>query len=270
VLRLNGYSTAMFGKHHNVPGDERSEAGPFDAWPTGLGFDYFFGFPYGDSDQFSPQLYRGVHVSTSRTPARVGDKLLDTRLADDLIRWVHNQKAGAPDKPFLVYWAPGSTHAPHQAPPEYIARFKGSFDQGWDACARRRFRRQLRRGRDAQGTKLSAAARRASRLGQPFAAAQKPFAARTMEVAAAQLAYQDEQIGRVLDELARMGELDQYARRGRRGRQRRQRRSRAQGHDQRTARHGHDDDEAWMLEGHRQARRAGDLPEAIRSAGPGR
>lgn len=204
VLRLNGYSTAMFGKHHNIPSKERSEAGPFDAWPTGLGFEYFFGFLTGDIDQYSPTLYRGVQRVEGDD---ANGKLLDARLADDVIRWVHNQKAGAPDKPFLVYLAPGSTHAPHQAPPEYIARFKGRFDQGWDALREESWRRQLAAGIIPKGTKLTPRP-----AGIPAWAslnpAQKAFAARTMEVAAAQLVYQDEQIGRVLDELQRMGELD--------------------------------------------------------------
>ena len=103
TLRLNGYSTAMFGKHHNVPSNERSEAGPFDAWPTGLGFEYFFGFVHGDVDQYAPILHRG----TTRVAQEDGKgDLLDKRFADDIIRWVHNQKAASPDKPFLVYFAP--------------------------------------------------------------------------------------------------------------------------------------------------------------------
>jgi hypothetical protein len=134
VLRLNGYSTAMFGKHHNTPSNERSEAGPFDNWPTGLGFDYFYGFVSGDIDQYSPILYRGIQRAG---PDAADGKLLDARLADDMIRWVHNQKAAAPDRPFLVYLAPGSTHAPHQAPPEYIARFKGCSIRAGTWCARR-------------------------------------------------------------------------------------------------------------------------------------
>jgi len=204
VLRLNGYNTAMFGKHHNVPSAERSEAGPFDSWPTGLGFEYFFGFPYGDSDQFSPVLYRG----TNRVePEEAKGRMVDQRLADDVIRWVHNQKAAAPDKPFLVYLAPGSTHAPHQAPPEYIARFKGRFDKGWDRIREETFRRQLAMGIVPKGTRLTPRPE-----GIPawdtLTPGQKAFAARTMEVAAAQLAFQDEQVGRVLDELERMGELN--------------------------------------------------------------
>lgn len=204
VLRLNGYSTAMFGKHHNTPSNERSEAGPFDSWPTGLGFDYFYGFITGDVDQFSPTLYRGVQRVDPQEPS---DKLLDARLADDIIRWVHNQKAGAPDKPFLVYLAPGSTHAPHQAPPEYIARFKGRFDKGWDFVREESWRRQLAMGIIPRNTKVTPRPVEIPAW-DSLSPAQKAFAARSMEVAAAQLAFQDEQIGRVIAELDRMGQLD--------------------------------------------------------------
>ena len=132
--------------------------------------------------------------------------MLDKRLADDAIRWVHNQQAGAPGKPFMLYLAPGSTHAPHQAPPEYIARFKGKFDQGWDKVREETWRRQLASGLIPRGTRLTPGPGH-SRLGQPRPAAEG-LRRRTMEVAAAQLAYQDEQIGRVVDELQRMGQLD--------------------------------------------------------------
>ncbi len=204
VLRLNGYNTAMFGKHHNVPSNERSEAGPFDSWPTGLGFEYYFGFVNGDSDQYAPILQRGIQRVE---PDDAKGELLDKRLSDDVIRWVHNQKAGAPDKPFLIYLAPGSTHAPHQAPPEYIARFKGQFDQGWDVVREQSFRRQLAAGIVPRGTKLTPRPPQIPAW-DSLTAGQKAFAARTMEVAAAQLVYQDEQIGRVLAELQRMGQLD--------------------------------------------------------------
>ncbi|MBW8755559.1 MAG: sulfatase-like hydrolase/transferase, partial [Sphingomonadales bacterium] len=208
MLRLNGYSTAMFGKHHNLPSNERSEAGPFDGWPTGLGFDYYFGFVNGDSDQYSPILFRGIQrADPDEGTKNSGAEMLDKRLADDVIRWVHNQKAGAPDKPFLVYMAPGSTHAPHQAPPEYIARFRGKFDQGWDKVREASFRRQLAEGIVPKGTRLTPRPAEIPAWDN-LTPAQKAFAARAMEVAAAQLAYQDEQIGRVLDELQRMGELD--------------------------------------------------------------
>ncbi len=204
ILRYNGYNTAMFGKHHNIPGHERSEAGPFDAWPTGIGFEYYYGFPYGDSDQFSPNMYRGIQrVPQDEAPG----KLVDERLADDIIRYVHNQKAGNPDKPFLIYLSPGSTHAPHQAPRDYIERFKGQFDQGWDKMREETFKRQLAMGIIPKGTRLT------PRPGQipawdSLTPDQKKFHARAMEVAAAQMAFQDEQFGRIMDELERMGELD--------------------------------------------------------------
>ena len=204
VLKLNGYNTAMFGKHHNVPTNERSDAGPFDAWPTSLGFEYFYGFPYGDADQYSPDLYRG----TNRVdPDERKGEMLDQRLADDVIGWVHNQKAAAPDKPFFAYLAPGSTHAPHQAPASYIARFKGRFDGGWDKLREDTFRRQLAAGIIPKGTRLTPRPPEIPAW-DSLTPGQKAFAARTMEVAAAQLTFQDEQLGRVLNELQRMGVLD--------------------------------------------------------------
>jgi arylsulfatase A-like enzyme len=207
VLKLNGYNTAMFGKHHNVTITERSDAGPFETWPTGLGFEYFYGFVGGDTDQYTPNLYRGTsRVDPDEDKGPKGQPMLEKRLADDIIRWVHNQKASAPDKPFLVYWAPGSTHAPHQAPPDYIARFKGHFDGGWDKAREDSFRRQRAAGIIPKSTKLTTRPE-AIPAWDTLDAKQKAFAARSMEVAAAQLAYEDEQFGRVLNELERMGLL---------------------------------------------------------------
>lgn len=204
MLRLNGYNSAMFGKDHNVPKSEQSEAGPFDNWPTGRGFEYYYGFIAGDNDQYSPTLFRGI--SRVAPEENKGD-LLDKRLADEIIRYVHNQKAAAPDKPFLIYYAPGSTHAPHQAPADYIARFKGRFDQGWDRMREESYRRQLTMGIHPKGTQLTARPAEIPAW-DSLDPQQRAFAARTMEVAAAQLVYQDEQFGRVLDELERMGLLE--------------------------------------------------------------
>jgi arylsulfatase A-like enzyme len=204
ILRLNGYNTAMFGKHHNVPPGEGTAAGPFEAWPTGLGFEYFFGFPVGETDQWHPNLYRGTDLLPDYRGPSV---LLEHRLADDAITWLHNQKAAAPDRPFFLYYAPGSTHAPHQAPAEYIARFKGRFNQGWDKVREETYQRQLARGIIPPGTKLTPRPE-AIPAWVSISPTQRAFAARSMEVAAAMLAYQDSQLGRVLDELQRMGELD--------------------------------------------------------------
>lgn len=204
ILRLNGYNTAMFGKHHDVPrGEEESAAGPFDRWPTGLGFEYFYGFVGPETDQFHPNLVRG----TSVVPDDGKPEMLDARLADDSIGWLHNQQAVASGKPFFIYYAPASTHEPHQAPPEYIARFKGKFDQGWDQVRVETWRRQIAMGIIPPDTKLTARPD-----GIPawdtLTAEQKVYAAHSMEVAAGMLAYQDEQIGRVLAEMQRIGVLN--------------------------------------------------------------
>lgn len=208
TLRLNGYNTAMFGKHHNTPGNERSDAGPFDSWPTGLGFEYFFGFIAGDSDQFAPGLFRGTNrVDPAEAGTGRDQRMLDRRLADDIIRWVHNQQASAPDKPFLIYYTPGSTHAPHQAPPSYIARFRGQFDAGWDVVREQTLARQIAMGIVPPGTILSPRPDEISAWAT-LSREKRAYAARAMEVAAAQLAYLDEQFGRVIDELQRTGEYD--------------------------------------------------------------
>lgn len=204
ILRLNGYNTGMWGKHHNNPGHERGPAGPFDNWPTGLGFEYYYGFPHGDVDQWDPIMYRGTNMVVADEGK--GD-VIDKRLADDIIHWVHNQKAAAPDKPFLVYLAPGSTHAPHQAPQDWIDRFRGKFDMGWDRMREESFRRQLAMGVIPRGTRLTPRPAEIPAW-DSLNPQQKAFAARSMEVAAAQLAYQDAQLGRLVDELRRMGQYD--------------------------------------------------------------
>lgn len=204
VLKHNGYNTAMFGKHHNIPPGEQTVAGPFDSWPTGLGFEYYFGFINGDSDQFSPRLHRGTNLVREKG---MPGELLDKRLADDTIFWARNQKTAAPDKPFFIYFAPGSTHAPHQAPKELIARYKGKFDQGWDRVREETWQRQLDLGIIPEETKLT---ERPDEIAAwtALSPVQQKFAARGMEVAAAMLEYQDEQLGRILDEFERMGIFD--------------------------------------------------------------
>jgi arylsulfatase len=204
TLTLNGYSTAMFGKHHNIPPGEDTAAGPFDMWPTGLGFQYFYGFIAGDMHQWDPTLYRGTSVLPDQEGA---PELLDHRLASDAIRWIQNQKAATPDKPFFIYYAPGSTHAPHQAPPDWIARFRGKFDQGWDLMREETYQRQLAGGIIPPDTKLTPRPAEIPAW-DSLTVSQGAFAARSMEVAAAMLAYQDAQLGRVFDELQRMGTLD--------------------------------------------------------------
>jgi len=203
ILRDNGYVTAWFGKEHNIPPGQASDAGPFNQWPTSIGFDYFYGFVGAETDQWSPQLYR----DKVRQPLSESSEVLDKRLADDAIRWIHNVKAAAPDKPFFVYYAPGSTHTPHQAPADWIARFRGRFDQGWDAVRTATFARQKAMGlvpRDAALAPRSPDVPAWNTL----SADERRVQARYMEVYAAMLSYQDAQLGRMLDELERMGQRD--------------------------------------------------------------
>jgi arylsulfatase A-like enzyme len=204
ILKLNGYNTAMFGKTHNVTHAATSAAGPFDQWPTGQGFEYFYGLVGGDTDQYRPALYRG----TVRVPDPDGDApMLEKRMADETIGWLHNQQAAAPDKPFFIYYAPGSTHAPHQAPRAYIDRFKGRFDAGWDALRIESWKRQRAGGVIPANTQLTERPPEIPAW-DSVSPKMKAFAARTMEAAAGMLAYQDEQLGRILDEFERTGEAD--------------------------------------------------------------
>lgn len=202
VLKQNGYNTAMFGKHHNAPEAHVSAAGPFDMWPTGLGFEHFYGFMAAETNQFTPTLYNGI------TPIpTLKEGVLDKALADETIHWIHSQQAAAPDKPFFAYVATGSNHAPLQAPAEWVAKFKGKFDQGYDELQKQTVERQKKLGLIPANTKPSPLP-----AGIPawkdLTPAHKKIVARFMEAYAGMLAYQDDQIGRVLNELDRMGEAD--------------------------------------------------------------
>ena len=204
ILTGHGYNTAFFGKHHNVPGHQASAAGPFDLWPTGLGFEYFYGFLGGDADQFRPNLYRGIQ------PADLPDDpdyILDRDLANDMIRWLRRQHAAAPDKPFMAWYSPGTAHAPHQAPRDWIKRFEGQFDQGWDALRQEIYARQKRQGlipADAMLTPRPELIEAWDALSEERRRINRRF----MEVFAATLAYQDAEIGRIFDELRRIDEFD--------------------------------------------------------------
>lgn len=205
ILRDNGYNTAMFGKDHNVPTVDRSPAGPFEHWPTGRGFETFYGFVAGDTNQWRPALFEGTTpVDLShREPGR----LLDEDLIDRAINWLHNQQASAPGKPFFMYYAPGTAHAPLQAPGEWIARFRGKFDDGWDAERETILARQIRDGIVPPGTRL---AQRPPEIPawEGLSEAERAVYARYMEVFAGMLAYQDAQFGRLMAEVERMGLAD--------------------------------------------------------------
>jgi len=210
ILRGNGYNTAWFGKNHNVPAWQGSAAGPFDLWPTGLGFEYFYGFIGGDVNQWDPTVFENT-IPVEPKEALTGDAKqkynLDADLADKAIGWIQQQRSLAPDKPFFVYYAPGATHAPHHVPKEWIAKFKGKFDQGWDKLREETFARQKKDGVIPQNTILTP---RPSNLPawDSFDARHKELYARMAEVYAAYLAYDDYNIGRVIDAIKRDNELD--------------------------------------------------------------
>lgn len=205
VLHLSGYDTAWFGKNHNTPVWETGPTGPFDRWPNGMGFDYFYGFNAASSDQFSPELVENRNPIDP--PTNDPSYHLDRDLADHLIHWVQVQHTVRPGRPFFAYLAPGATHSPHQAPAEWIEKFKGRFDQGWDKLREETFARQKQAGiipKNAVLTPRPAGLPAWSSL----TPAQKHVYARMMEVAAGQLAHVDYQIGRVIEALRQSGQLD--------------------------------------------------------------
>jgi arylsulfatase A-like enzyme len=209
ILSAAGYDTAMFGKHHNIPTWQSGPMGPFDQWPTGLGFGYFYGFNGGWTDQFAPQL---VENNRMIEPPRAGDGteagyVFDRDMADKAIDWLNTQHSQNPDRPFLLYYAPGTAHAPLQAPAEWIARFRGKFDAGWDAYRAAAFARQKKLGLIPRNARLSPLPG-GIRPWATLSLEERKVAARYMEVYAAMLAYCDAQIGRVIDTLAQTGELD--------------------------------------------------------------
>lgn len=197
VLRDAGYSTAMFGKHHLAPHWQSGPSGPFDQWPTGLGFQHFYGFLGGDTNQYTPSLYEDTRPIDA---ARGQDEyILDRDLADKTIAWMRQQRAAAPSKPLFVYFAPGTAHAPHHAPREWIERYRGRFDRGWDAVRRETLERQKALGVVPANTRL------ADRFDPippwtALSAQQRKVYARQMEVYAGALSFADHQIGRVIDE----------------------------------------------------------------------
>ncbi|WP_374545589.1 sulfatase-like hydrolase/transferase, partial [Rhodoblastus sp.] len=206
VLRDNGYSTAAFGKWHNTPYDEVSPAGPFDRWPTGLGFDYFYGFLAGYDNQWSPRLFRNTSpVDQTRTAAQ--GYHLTTDLVDDAVKWLHAHEAVAPQKPFLLYFAPGATHWPHQVPKEWIAKYKGKFDQGWDKLREETFARQKALGILPANAELTP---RPAELPawDSLPADQRALFARPMEVYAAFMEHTDHEVGRLLATLQQDGIAD--------------------------------------------------------------
>ena len=207
TLKLNGYSTAHFGKCHEVPVWETSPMGPFDRWPSpGNGFEHFYGFIGGETNQYAPALYRDtVPVEQDRSPEEGYHFTED--MTDKAIDWVRQQKALMPDKPFFVYWAPGATHAPHHVAPEWSAKYKGKFDQGWDALREETFERQKKLGVVPDDAELTARHEQIPAWDE-IDDDLKPVLERQMEVYAGFMEHTDHQAGRLLDALEDLGVLD--------------------------------------------------------------
>src|SRR5262245_1561979 len=204
ILRQNGYATSWFGKNHNTPSYRINVAGPFDQWPVGMGFDYFYGFMGGESDQWTPYLFRNT---TQIFPwiGKPGYNLV-TDMADEAIKYMRDLNAAAPDKPFFVYYVPGATHAPHQPKPEWIAKFKGKFDMGWNALREQIFANQKRLGVIPANTQLTPWPDDLPKWDTLDAESKKLFA-RQAEVFAGYAAYVDDEIGRVIQAVEDMGKL---------------------------------------------------------------
>ncbi|NKR43629.1 sulfatase-like hydrolase/transferase [Rhodococcus hoagii] len=207
ILKLNGYATAHVGKCHEVPIWETSPVGPFDRWPSpGNGFEYFYGFLGGETDQWYPTLHEGTgRVEPWGTPEE-GYHLTED-LADKAIAWVRQQKVLTPDKPFFLYFAPGATHAPHHVPQQWAERYRGRFDDGWDVLRERIFARQKELGvvpADAELTRRHDAIPAWDEMDERLL----PVLRREMENYAGFLEHTDHQVGRVVEEIDRIGALD--------------------------------------------------------------
>lgn len=206
VLKENGYNTAMWGKWHNTPPWEVSAVGPFDHWPTGMGFEYFYGFQNGEISQWEPPLFRNTVAVEPPKTAEQGYQLTGD-LVDDAIRWMDQQRAVNPDKPYFIYFAPGAVHAPLHAPKEWIDRFRGKFDQGWDKVREETFARQKRLGVIPANTRLTPRPKEIEAWDSLSPNAKRLYA-RHQEVFAGYLAYADFEIGRLLDAVNRSPRAD--------------------------------------------------------------
>jgi arylsulfatase A-like enzyme len=213
ILRDNGYATSWFGKDHNIPAFQYSAAGPFNQWPVGLGFQYFYGFLGGETDQWTPYLYR----NTSAVYPWVGKPgyNLTTDLADDAINHMRELNASAPDEPFFLYYVPGGTHSPHQPTQEWIDKFHGKFDMGWEKMREEIFANQKRLGVIPADTQLTPWPDGQTEYGgaklprwDSLSLIQKKLYAREAEVFAGYAAYTDYEIGRIIQEVKDEGKLD--------------------------------------------------------------
>jgi arylsulfatase A-like enzyme len=204
MLRLNGYSTAAFGKYHETAPWEVSVSGPHDRWPTRSGFDKFYGFIGGETNQWAPSVYDGItRVEVPKDP----NYHFTTDMTNQAINWASAQQSLTPDKPFYMYYAPGATHAPHHAPKDFIAKYKGKFDQGWDVLRQQTFERQKAMGVIPKNAVLTPRPKEIPAWESLTPVQQKLFA-RQMEVYAGFAEHTDYEVGRLVKSLEEMGELD--------------------------------------------------------------
>ncbi len=205
ILKQSGYATSWFGKEHNTPTYQYSAAGPFDQWPIGMGFEYFYGFMGGETDQWTPYLFR----NTEQVFPWIGKPgyNLTTDLADEAVKHIRELNASAPDKPFFVYYVPGGTHSPHQPTKEWIDKFKGKFDMGWNKLREQIFANQKRLGVIPENTQLTPWPDELPKW-DTLPAENKKLFAREAEVFAAYAAYTDYEIGRVIQAVDDIGKLD--------------------------------------------------------------
>ena len=204
ILRLNGYSTAMFGKYHETPPWEVSVSGPFDRWPTGSGFDKFYGFIGGETNQWAPAIFDGVtRVEHEAKP----DYHFTTDMTDHAIQWASAQHSLTPDKPFYMYFATGATHAPHQVPKVWIDKYKGKFAGGWDQLREETYARQKEMGVIPADAKLTPRPKEIPAW-DDMGADQKRLFERQMETFAGFAEQTDHEVGRLVDQLEALGELD--------------------------------------------------------------
>ena len=202
VLKQYGYHTSAFGKWHNTPATETTSIGPKDRWPNGYGFEHFYGFLGGETSQWEPRLTR--NYDAIEPPTDDPEYHFTVDIADQALTWLDDHRAYSPDKPFLMYWAPGGVHGPHHIFPEWADRYQGKFDDGWDAYRQRVHARQLKMGIIPHGTTLT---ERDATLEawEDIPESQRPFQRRLMELFAGYLEHTDAQVGRVIDGLEERG-----------------------------------------------------------------
>jgi arylsulfatase A-like enzyme len=204
MLRLNGYSTAAFGKSHETAAWETSVSGPTDRWPTRSGFDKFYGFLGGETNQWSPAIYEDM---TPVEPPHDPNYHFMTDMTDHAIDWVRAEKSLTPDKPFFIYFAPGATHAPHHVPKDWIEKYKGKFDEGWDKLREETLIRQKALGVAPQGTVLAPKPKEIKDWAT-LSDDEKKLFARQMEVFAGFGEYADTEIGRLIGAISELRQLD--------------------------------------------------------------